>query len=57
MSVSVGGHVHLCAGTHRGQERVEDTLEQELQAVLSHPTWVLETERRFSGRAASVLNY
>lgn len=28
-------HVHICAGVHRGQEKVSDVLELELQVVLA----------------------
>ena len=43
--------VHLCAGAHRGQERVSDPLELELQVVVSCQLL------RSSGGAESSLNH
>ena len=42
--------VYVCA--LRGQKRVSIPLELELEAVVNHPTWLVETELRSSGRAA-----
>ena len=42
---------------HRDQKRVSDSLELELQMVVSHLTWVLEIESQDSGREASALNH
>lgn len=36
------------SGVPRGQKRVSDALQLELQMVVSCPLWVLETEIRFS---------
>lgn len=44
------------AGTRRGQRRVSDLLELELQAVLSCMVWVLTISFRFSGGVVSALN-
>ena len=41
---------------HRGQKRVSDLLELELQAVVNSPLWVLGTELWSSARAANVLD-
>lgn len=35
----------------RSQKRATNSLELESGVVMSHPTWVLRTELRFSGRA------
>ena len=40
-----------------GSQGVMDPLKLELQATMSHLTWVLETELRSSARAASALNW
>lgn len=37
-------------GAHGGQKSVLDSLELELQMVVSHVMWVLRSERRPSGR-------
>lgn len=52
-------YVCLCyphVGTLRGQKRVCDALELELQAVVSYPVWVLGTKLESSGRALRALN-
>jgi hypothetical protein len=46
-------YVHVCVGGRVGQKKVPDPLELELQAVVSCPTWVLETELGSSAREAS----
>lgn len=35
---------HMCAGTHGGQKMSSDTLELELQAVVSLPVWGVGTK-------------
>jgi hypothetical protein len=42
---------HLCAAAHTGQKRESGPLLLELQALVSHLTWMLETEFGFSARA------
>lgn len=42
--------------THRGQKKVLDILELELEVGVSHPMWVLEIKLRFYRRATSVLH-
>lgn len=44
------------SGAFRGPKRISDSLKQELEALVSHQTWVLETEFRSSARAVLVLN-
>lgn len=46
----------MCAGTHGSQKMVSDLLELELQTVVSHLTWMLKPELRYSGKAANTLN-
>jgi hypothetical protein len=36
--------MHTCAGTHRGQRKLSESLELALQAVVSRLMWVLGTE-------------
>lgn len=36
--------MHMGSGVLRGQKRVSDSLELELQALDSYPTWVLGTK-------------
>ena len=40
-----------------GQNWASGLLEQELQAVLIHQIWVLETELEFSGKAPNALKH
>lgn len=47
-------HVHL--GAHGGQKRVSDSLELELQAILSHLTWVLGIKFQSPEKAVDSLN-
>lgn len=47
---------HIHAGAHRIQKRVLDPLELELQAVVSHVTWVQGTKLRASDRAVTAHN-
>lgn len=59
--VTVYGYVslfecHVCAHVRRGQKRVLDSLELELQSDVSCLPWVLGSELRSSGRAASPLD-
>jgi hypothetical protein len=49
-------YAHVCVDPHRGQERVSNCLEPELQAALSLLLWVLETELKSFGRASIDLN-
>lgn len=44
MCVSMCGYVRLSAGTDDGQKRASDPLKLELEAVVSHPTWVLGSD-------------
>lgn len=46
----------VCVGACRGQKGALDLLELELQVDVSHWPWVLGTELRFSGTAASIFN-
>lgn len=46
---------HVCS-VCGSQMRVSDTLEQELQIVLSCPAWVLETKLRAFARVARAFN-
>lgn len=49
---------HMHTGAQRSQKRASDSLELELQVVVSTPmapTWVLETEPNSSGKARSTL--
>lgn len=46
---------YVCAGICRGQKR-SDTLVLELQHIVSHLVWVLETKPRWSTKAAGGLN-
>lgn len=39
---NLGYHMH--AGAHRGQKKAWDPLELELEAVVSHPLWMLGTD-------------
>lgn len=34
----------MCGGAFKGQKRVSDTLDLDLQEVVSHPMWVLGTK-------------
>lgn len=45
----------MCTGAHGGEKRALDPLES--QAVVSHPTWVLETKLWSSAAAASTLHW
>ena len=47
---------YMCSGVCRGQKRVLDVLELELQAVVSHLVRALGTEPGSSVRAANALN-
>lgn len=47
--------MHVCI--HRGQNKASYPMEVELQAVVKHLTWVLETDLGSSGTAASTVNY
>lgn len=55
MSMCGYGHTSVSAG--RGQKRVSDPLELELQGVIRHPTWVLKIQLRSSVRVARVLSH
>lgn len=46
----------MSAGAHRGEKRVLDPLELDLQATVSYPTWVLGTKLGSSAKATSTLN-
>lgn len=46
-----------CVGACRGQERVADPQELELQDLVDYLMWVLETNCRSPERAASTLNH
>jgi hypothetical protein len=49
-------NVHcVCLVAHRGQKREADLLEWELQAVVSHLTWVLRTDLGSSERQVSLV--
>lgn len=48
---------HVYAGTRRGQKVALETLDLELQVVVRHHEWVLETKSRSSARALSGPNY
>ena len=54
--VSVGICTCVCSCL-RMPDRVLDSLKVELQAVVKHLTWVLETDLGSSGTAASTVNY
>lgn len=54
MCVCVPVLVHIHA--HRDQKRVLDPLELELQVVVNHPKWKLESEPGSSARAVSALD-
>ena len=41
---------HMCRVAYRGQREVWGPVELELQAVVSHLTWVLGTKLRSAGR-------
>jgi hypothetical protein len=47
----------MSVGSHGGQRRASDSLELELQAVISCPTWALEFTFQSDPREASVLNH
>lgn len=47
---------HVSVGTRGGQKKASDPLVLGLQAVESHPLWVLGTKLKSRVRAASVLN-
>lgn len=48
----------LCMNAVPTEARKElDLLELKLKAFVSHPTWVLRTELRSSGRAAQALTH
>lgn len=36
----------ICVGAYRGQKMVSDSLQVELQAIVSHPVWVLGLKLR-----------
>jgi hypothetical protein len=55
MYVHVCTYAHVC-GTYRGQKRTSDSLELELQAVMSWLMWVQGTEVKPSGGAPSLLD-
>lgn len=38
-----GGYVHMSADAQRSHKRELDSLELELEVVVSHSTWVLRT--------------
>jgi len=40
---------------YRDQKRALDTLELDLQAVVSHPVWMLGTELGYTARTVSTL--
>lgn len=44
--VSVRGYVHINAGACRAQKGVPDLLGLEVEAVVSHPMWMLGRELR-----------
>jgi hypothetical protein len=48
-------HAYVCIIAHRKQRRVAYSLE--LQAVVSHLTWILGTELDSSGKAVSALSH
>lgn len=50
-----GGYIHVSACALGGQKRVPDPPELELQAVVSHLTWVLRTILRVSAEEESIL--
>lgn len=56
-NVSVCAHVCMCTrvGTRGGQKRAWESLELELQEVMSYTTWILGTEFWFLARVASAL--
>lgn len=51
-----GCGVHKLYSDHGGQMLVTDPLLPGLQAVVSHPTWMLGTKLRASGREANTLS-
>ena len=50
-------HVYIGADTHRALKRAPDSLELELQVVVSHLMWVLGMESRSSARATHALKH
>jgi hypothetical protein len=48
---------HVCTGAHRGQKRPSNPLELGLQALVSHPVWVLGSELGSSVRAIYALTH
>ena len=46
----------ICTQKPHGAQKLSEPLELEVQVVLSHLIWVLGTEPRPSGRAASAAN-
>lgn len=49
-------YMYVYVGDHGGQKKVSESLELELKMLVSHLTWVLETELWYSARAVTVLN-
>lgn len=43
--------------THRGQKKASNPTELEVQEIMRHLTWVLETGLGSPGRAASTVNH
>lgn len=57
MYVYVCVSVCLYVGSHRGQKRVLDPMEQELQAVVNIPTWILGPKSQISARVVDAFNH
>lgn len=53
MYIYVNAYGHMCAGTLGGQKRMSEPWEL---AIMSHLTWVLETEVLSSTSAENTLN-
>lgn len=47
---------HMCASACRDQKRVMDSLEIELQAVVTYPMWVLGTQLCSSGGTEALID-
>ena len=49
--------MHMCMGASRGQKKLSDPLNLELQVIIGYLMWVLGIELWFSGRVVSVLSH
>lgn len=56
MYVALSGYLYMSVDAYKGQERTSESLELELQMVVSHLIWIPRCIHKSSARAEDALN-